>query len=264
MHHPNEWREHQVIEAPGPPMLDQEDQERFRRVLSEAQQALSDAGLLFAVVGGIPSSVYGRPRWTHDIDIFLRPHDARKALEIIGEAGFSTEQHDTTWLYKAYKDGVLVDLVFKGEGDVYLDAEMAARIRTIDYEGVKVQAASPEDIVVVKAVVHREDTSRYWFDALSVIARTALDWDYLLWRSRVAPARVLSLLVYAVSNGLAVPKEPLVALYDSLFESGRPLGSLRPHEAEVGGAGPVAHLDGLEEVCAPSEGTDPAAAKGAG
>jgi predicted nucleotidyltransferase len=211
-------------------MLDQKDQETFRRVLSEAQLALAEAGLLFAVVGGVPSSVYGRPRWTHDIDLFLRPHDARKGLEIFSEAGFETEHHNNTWLYKAYKDGVLVDVIFKAEGDVYLDSEMAERLRTIDYEGVKVQAASPEDIVVVKAVVHREDTSRYWFDALSIIARTALDWDYLLWRSRVAPARMLSLLVYAVSNGLAVPKEPMAELYASVFESGQPLGTLSPPE----------------------------------
>lgn len=225
-----DWRDHQVTEVAGPPMLDQEDQETFRRILSEAQQALSEAGVMFAVVGGVPSSVYGRPRWTHDIDVFVRPHDARKGLEIFAGAGFQTEQHNSTWLYKAYKDGVMVDIVFKGEGDVYLDTEMAARLRTIEYEGVSVQAASPEDIVVVKAVTHKEDTSRYWFDALSIIARTALDWDYLLWRARVAPARVLSLLVYAVSNGLALPREPLQQLFDSLFESGLPLGSLHAEE----------------------------------
>ena len=104
-------------------------------------------------------------------------------------------------------------------------AEMAGRVRRIDYEGVSVAAVSPEDLVVVKAVVHREETSRYWFDALSILARTDLDWEYLLWRARVAPARLLSLLVYAVSRGLAVPSEPVERLHAAVFGPGElPLG----------------------------------------
>lgn len=222
------WREHEITEPAGPPMLDDEDQERFRKVLAEAQDALDDAGLLFAVMGGVPSSVYGRPRWTHDIDLFLRPHDARRGLEIFAKAGFETERHNDTWLYKAYKGGVLVDVIFKAEGDIYLDSEMASRIREIEYEGVRVKAVSPEDLVVVKTVVHKEDTSRYWFDALSIIARTPLDWDYLLWRARVAPSRLLSLLAYAVSNGLAVPPEPIHRLFEAVFSSSDPLPVLAP------------------------------------
>lgn len=217
------WREHEISEPAGPPMLDEEDQERFRRVLADAQEALAGADLLYAVMGGVPSSVYGRPRWTHDIDIFLRPHDARRGLEIFAKAGFETERHNDTWLYKAYKEDVLVDVIFKAEGDIYLDSEMSSRIREIEFEGVRVRAVSPEDLIVVKTVVHREDTSRYWFDALSIIARTPLDWDYLLWRSRVAPSRVLSLLVYALSNGLAVPPEPIERLFAAVSSSSDPL-----------------------------------------
>lgn len=228
------WREHEVIENAGPPMLEQADQERFRRVLLEAQQALISAELPFAVMGGVPSTVYGRPRWTHDIDIFLRPHDAQKGLEIFAAAGFETERPKDTWLYKAYKEGVLVDVIFKVEGDLYLDGEMAARLREIDFEGVPVRAVGPEDLVVVKALVHREDTSRYWFDAVSIIARTPLDWEYLVWRSRVAPARVLSLLIYAVSNGLAVPREPVQRLYEAVFASSDPLATLTATSAKDG------------------------------
>ena len=30
------------------------------------------------------------------------------------------------WLYKAWKDGVLVDVIFRSSGEVYLDDEMVA------------------------------------------------------------------------------------------------------------------------------------------
>ena len=206
-------------------MLGADGKEPFRAVLAESQEVLQAAGLLFAVVGGVPTSVYGRPRWTRDVDVLLRPHDARPALEAFAEAGFDAARPNDVWLYKASKEGVLVDFIFKAEGDVYLDAEMAGRVRRIDYEGVSVAAVSPEDLVVVKAVVHREETSRYWFDALSILARTDLDWEYLLWRARVAPARLSSLLVYAVSRGLAVPSEPVERLHAAVFGPGElPLG----------------------------------------
>lgn len=218
--HTSHWSDHEVTEPVGPPLLGEDGKEGFRSVLAESQELLEAAGLLFAVVGGVPTSVYGRPRWTHDVDVFLRPHDARRALDPFAKAGFDTARPNDVWLYKAAKDGVLVDLIFKAEGDVYLDAEMAGRLRRIDYEGVPVTAVAPEDLVVVKAVVHREETSRYWFDALSILARTELDWEYLLWRARVAPARLLSLLVYAVSRGLAVPSEPAERLHAAVFGPG--------------------------------------------
>ena len=39
----------------------------------------------------------------------------------------------------------------------------------------------------MKACAMSEDTSRYWYDAVSIIAHTELDWDYLV--SAGAPAR---------------------------------------------------------------------------
>ena len=51
-------------------------------------------------------------------------------------------------------------------------------------------------------------------DALAIIARTPLDWTYLVERARQAgPRRVLSLLLYAESNDLAVPAEAVDQLH---------------------------------------------------
>jgi hypothetical protein len=36
--------------------------------------------LPYLLVGGIASGIMGRPRWTHDLDFFVRPQDARPML----------------------------------------------------------------------------------------------------------------------------------------------------------------------------------------
>ena len=42
---------------------------------------------------------------------------------------------------------------------------------------------APEDLVVMKAISHDEESPRHWHDALGVLATVDLDWDYLLERA---------------------------------------------------------------------------------
>ena len=73
---------------------------------------------------------------------------------------------------------------------------------------------SPEDLLVIKAVATAEHGSHHWYDALGIIARNPIDWDYLVERARQAgPRRVLSLLLYAESNDMAVPAEAVERLF---------------------------------------------------
>jgi hypothetical protein len=75
----------------------------------------------------LASAALGRPRASGDIDILVTPHDARPALAALGDAGFHTDEINPHWLFKAIKHGVLVDLLFKMKGDIYLDDEMLTR-----------------------------------------------------------------------------------------------------------------------------------------
>src|SRR5467141_555432 len=84
----------------------------FTNVLSDAVQAFSQAGYPFLVLGGLASALVGRPRWTHDIDFLVRPDDARDVLEVLRSVGFTTEETDPVWIYKAFKDDVMVDIIF--------------------------------------------------------------------------------------------------------------------------------------------------------
>src|SRR5437899_191278 len=82
---------------------DYPDEEALLRALDESQEALEHGGVPFLVMGGIASAILGRPRWTRDIDLFVRLEDAGKALETLADAGFETWVEDQHWLAKAKK-----------------------------------------------------------------------------------------------------------------------------------------------------------------
>jgi hypothetical protein len=159
----------------------------------------------YVVVGGIASSVLGRPRFTHDIDLLLRPADARVVLAELARRDFETEERAPHWLFKAHRHGVEVDLIFRSSGDVYLDDEVLAHAVIGSFEGRTLPLMSREDLIVTKALAHQEHSPRHWYDALALLATGDLDWGYLVERSRRGPRRVASLLLYAQANDLAVP-----------------------------------------------------------
>jgi predicted nucleotidyltransferase len=189
--------------------------DRVSAVLAEAVAALDADGVPYVVMGGLVTAAVARPRTTEDIDLFVRPEHADRLLDVLARTGFDVEHHDPMWLYKAWKDGVLVDVIFRSSGDIYVDDEMEARAVTTTCLGTTVRALSAEDLLVIKAVVAAEHSPHHWYDALSVIARSDIDWEYLVRRARQAgPRRVLSLLLYAESNDLAVPTEPVEQLFE--------------------------------------------------
>jgi hypothetical protein len=197
---------------------DDVDEGRFLAVLDDTVTALEQKGVPHLLVGGVGSATYGRPRWTHDVDVFVRPEDAALALDALAAAGFDTDESFPDWLYKASKLDVAVDVIFTMPGGILLDDEMLARCREETFGERRVRVMPPEDMLVVKAVVHDEHMPRHWYDALAIVARCPLDWEYLLRRARAHGARrVLSLLLYAQSNDLVVPNGPLRALFEAIY-----------------------------------------------
>jgi predicted nucleotidyltransferase len=207
------------------------DEETFLRVAGEAIGAIERRNIPYAFIGGVASALYGRPRWTHDVDLFVRPQDADAVLDALGEEGFDIQRTDPFWLFKGIKEGVLVDVIFRSTGDIYLDDEMLERSAVEVFKGIKMRVVAPEDLVVIKAVVHDEKTPRHWFDALGIIARADLDWDYLVRRARRASRRVGSLLLYAQSNDLLVPPAALRSLLELIVEPVADEGKVVPMES---------------------------------
>jgi predicted nucleotidyltransferase len=193
-----------------------DDVETFLAVLDEALDALRVAEIPFLLIGGIGSAVFGRDRGTRDIDLFVRPQSAHRVLDVLAERGFETRVEYEHWLYKAFKHHVLVDVIFRSSRDILLGDEMLERARMMTFRGREVPVAPPEDLVVMKAIAASEDTPRYWYDAVAIIAQTELDWDYLVARARQHGARrILSLLLFADSLDLVVPPAPIEALHEA-------------------------------------------------
>jgi hypothetical protein len=95
---------------------------------------------------------------------------------------------------------------------------MISRTQRREFKGRTLPVVPPEDLIVIKAIIHDEATPRHWYDALGIIAGTEIDWDYLLLRSRHGPRRMLSLMIYAQSNDLIVPDRPIRELFEAIYD----------------------------------------------
>lgn len=193
------------------------DQATVLQVLGEVSDALEGVSIPFMFIGGLPLSIYGRPKPIQDLDLMVKHEDAEKALKALEDAGFETKEPSENWLHKAAKEGVLVDVITRSEGDLYVDAEMIERSVTKDYKGQHVRLVSAEDLLVMKAIAHEEDTAHYWHDAMTLIVGVDLDWKYVVKRARHGAKRMLSLLIYAQSSDLFVPDEAIEELYRSIY-----------------------------------------------
>ena len=187
--------------------------EELKAAVEDVVTVLHEDAIPFLFVGGIAAGLLGRGRYTGDIDLFVRPEDAPRVLRALERADFTTSELNPHWIFKGIRGPVLVDVLFTLKNDIRLDDEMLARATVRSFLGVDIPLIPPEDLLVVKAIVFDEETPRHWYDALGLIAGGPLDWDYLVRRAQRSPRRVLSLLNFALSADLIVPKTPIERLY---------------------------------------------------
>lgn len=199
--------------------LIESDNEIFYEVLDTALEVINNSGVPYLLMGGIAATALGGHRFTHDIDVFTKPEDADAILETLAGAGFETEKTDPKWLYKGFLKNVMVDVIFKSSGPVFLDDEMIERANTLSFNKRIIRTLSPEDLLVIKALVLNEhslsmdlNSLRHLNDVLTIIRTSELDWDYVVRRARMGPKRVLSLLLYAQSLDLLVPDRAIKSL----------------------------------------------------
>jgi predicted nucleotidyltransferase len=138
---------------------------------------LTQADVPFLLGGGIACWARGGPPTDHDVDFLVRPDDADAGLEALAEAGMETERPPEHWLYKAYDDGVLVDLIFEPSG-LRVDDAMFERAEELEVRAVRMQVASLEDVVTTKLMALSEQDLD--FRPVLEIARTLreqIDWE---------------------------------------------------------------------------------------
>lgn len=177
--------------------------EQILAVGDEARRLLQEAGIPCLVGGGIALWAYGRRRCTKDMDLFLPSQLPEKAMNVLARHGFHTRDTDASWLYKAIKRDVLIDLIVYTTGNIRLDEETFRRARSFTIDPYVLPVLGPEDLLFRKILSFREETPKDWFDALSIVCPTLVefDWGYFLERvGELHAGRALSFLVFAQSE----------------------------------------------------------------
>lgn len=75
-----------------------------------ATRALEEAGIPYALVGGLALAVWGAPRATADIDLLVRPSDLERAVELARVQGF-----DGVALRMRFRDGLELQRVTRAQ-----------------------------------------------------------------------------------------------------------------------------------------------------
>ncbi len=144
---------------------------------------LLDAQIPFLIGGAYAFERYtGIARHTKDLDLFVRPDDCPRILEVFSKAGYQTEVTASHWLAKAYGGENFVDIIFNsGNGHGAVDDlwfEYAAQEEVL---GIPVQIIPVEEMICSKGFVMARD--RYDGADIAHLLRACgenMDWSRLL------------------------------------------------------------------------------------
>jgi hypothetical protein len=146
--------------APPVPDTEQDDQQALREALKRAGVALKRAGVPFAVAGGYAAWARGGPEPDHDADLVLLPSAAADAERALVDAGLEVVHPPEDWLFKAFADGAMVDVVLEVTG-VPVSQELLDRADVVDVLSVHLPVLSATDVLVTKLGALSEQACDY-------------------------------------------------------------------------------------------------------
>ena len=163
------------------------DFDELLATMKKAAGALRDAGIPFALAGGLAVWARGGPRTEHDVDFLVKPDDAEHAQNVLGDAGFRKERPPEGWLLKAFDGDRMIDLIFDPSGGPVDDAWLE-RAETIEVHATTMPVASLEDVLVTKLMSLNEQNLEY--SSVLEIARAVreqVDWETVRRRTGDSP-----------------------------------------------------------------------------
>jgi predicted nucleotidyltransferase len=161
--------------------------EELLETLKRSAAALREGDVPFVLGGGVAIWARGGPETEHDLDYFVKPDDAERALQVLAEAGFRPEKPPEGWLYKAWDGDVLVDLIFDPTG-VTVDDQFIESAAETEVYAVRMRVLRPEDVLVTKLLALKEHSLDY--ESLLETARAVreqIDWDEVRSRTEESP-----------------------------------------------------------------------------
>ena len=167
--------------------MSSEDFEKLLVTLKKAAAALREDGIPFLLGGGLACWVRGGPESNHDLDLMVREEDAQRALDALAREGMRPERPPEGWLYKAWDDDVLVDLIFRPTGFAITD-EVIERGEDLEVVSTPMRVMVLEDVFVAALLALDEHDLDY--DSLLEMTRPVreqVDWDEVRCRTAESP-----------------------------------------------------------------------------
>lgn len=160
------------VEPDQPP----EQQCFYRQIL----EILNAGQIPYVISGGYALRFHtGIWRATKDLDIFLTPETASRALRILASRGFHCEVSDPVWLAKVHGSGYFVDLITgMSNGALRVSDSWIARATPATTLGVPTRVLAAEELLASKLFVTRRER----FDGADIAhiiygTRGNLDWN---------------------------------------------------------------------------------------
>ncbi len=149
----------------------------------ESLKLLNKSKIPYQVGGTYAINFYtNQNRPTKDLDIFCKPSDFPKIMQVLSEGGYKTHIEDERWLAKAFKDKFYIDIIFNspsGHGPVSDEwFKQGGKGKIFD---LQVQILSPTELIFSKAFIQ----DRYKYDGADVahlilLKNKEINWKRLL------------------------------------------------------------------------------------
>jgi len=160
---------------------------RIQETLKRTVSALDEAEVPFLIGGSLASWARGGPDTTHDLDVIVRPQDAKRAQDALVAIGMRAENPPEAWLLKAWDGDVLIDLIHQPAG-LTVDDELMANAECVNVAAMDFKVMAVEDVLFTKL----NSLNEHYLDFSSALqiarsVRELVDWDRLRERTSGSP-----------------------------------------------------------------------------
>ena len=164
--------------------------------MKRAAAVLRDADVPYMLGGGLAAWARGGPPTEHDVDFFVRPEDAERALEALVDAGMKADRPPEGWLLKVWDGETLIDLIFSPMGGD-IDQGYFERAEEMEVAAQRLPVASLADVLTTKLLaLNEQDPDLSSVLELARSLREQIDWEFVRARTAESPfARAFFTLV---------------------------------------------------------------------
>lgn len=168
-------------------MIDEGCLQEMIGTLKRAAAALRDAGVPFAVAGGMACWARGGTLSDTDVDLVVTAEDASRAADVLGAAGMKREDPPEEWLTKAKDGDVTVDLIFHPSG-LEVTPAVLARSELVGVQAVTMPVLPLDDVFVTQllSLTERHLPFEDMIESVRSV-REQVDWESVRRRTDSSP-----------------------------------------------------------------------------